>query len=211
MKRKRIGIVGARGHTGVELIRLVDAHEGMELAFVSSRELAGQEVADQLKGHASGLRYASLDADSVASEAIDAVVLALPNSVGTVCEGPSAADGPAIVDLSADHRSTRAGTTACPLPGAAMPGNDTSAIRAVTRPQCNWPSRHWSICSPVRRNVRRSGYSGAGTTPSIATTSTSARQPHPYPGGLYTTRGLHHLGVPLSSCRTSRRTFAASR
>ena len=40
--KKTLGIVGARGHTGAELIRLVDAHPGLELAFVSSRELAGQ-------------------------------------------------------------------------------------------------------------------------------------------------------------------------
>jgi N-acetyl-gamma-glutamyl-phosphate reductase len=41
---KSIGVVGARGHTGVELIRLVAAHTRLELAFVSSRELDGQLV-----------------------------------------------------------------------------------------------------------------------------------------------------------------------
>ena len=39
--KKTIGIVGARGHTGTELIRLVANHPGLELAFVSSRELDG--------------------------------------------------------------------------------------------------------------------------------------------------------------------------
>ena len=38
----RIGIVGARGHTGAELIRLIARHPHLELAFVSSRELAGE-------------------------------------------------------------------------------------------------------------------------------------------------------------------------
>jgi N-acetyl-gamma-glutamyl-phosphate reductase len=42
--RKSIGIVGARGHTGAELIRLIAAHPALELAFVSSRELDGQRV-----------------------------------------------------------------------------------------------------------------------------------------------------------------------
>ena len=41
LPKSRIGIVGARGHTGAELIRLVVAHPRLELAFVSSRELAG--------------------------------------------------------------------------------------------------------------------------------------------------------------------------
>ncbi|HEX7768424.1 MAG TPA: N-acetyl-gamma-glutamyl-phosphate reductase, partial [Dokdonella sp.] len=39
---RSIGIVGARGHTGAELIRLVARHPAMALAFVSSRELAGR-------------------------------------------------------------------------------------------------------------------------------------------------------------------------
>ena len=34
-KTYSIGIVGARGHTGAELIRLVAAHPQLELAFVS--------------------------------------------------------------------------------------------------------------------------------------------------------------------------------
>ena len=42
--KRSIGIVGARGHTGTELIWLVAAHPQLELAFVSSRELDGQPV-----------------------------------------------------------------------------------------------------------------------------------------------------------------------
>lgn len=41
-----VGIVGARGHTGAELIKLIAAHPNLQLGFVSSRELAGQRVAD---------------------------------------------------------------------------------------------------------------------------------------------------------------------
>ena len=37
--KRSIGIVGARGHTGAELIRLIARHPHLELAFVSSREL----------------------------------------------------------------------------------------------------------------------------------------------------------------------------
>ncbi|HEY8010690.1 MAG TPA: N-acetyl-gamma-glutamyl-phosphate reductase, partial [Rudaea sp.] len=40
--KKRVGIVGARGHTGSELIRLIAGHPHLQLAFVSSREFAGQ-------------------------------------------------------------------------------------------------------------------------------------------------------------------------
>ncbi|MGO4779730.1 N-acetyl-gamma-glutamyl-phosphate reductase, partial [Lysobacter sp. 2RAB21] len=43
---KTVGIVGARGHVGADLIRLIAAHPRFELAFVSSRELVGQPLAD---------------------------------------------------------------------------------------------------------------------------------------------------------------------
>ena len=46
--KKTLGIVGARGHTGAELIRLVASHPHLELAFVSSRELAGESVAGSM-------------------------------------------------------------------------------------------------------------------------------------------------------------------
>ena len=42
--------IGARGHVGAELIRLIAAHPQFELAFVSSRELVGQAVADHIDG-----------------------------------------------------------------------------------------------------------------------------------------------------------------
>ena len=45
---KTVGIVGARGHTGAELIRLIARHPHLELAFVSSRELDGQKVSDHI-------------------------------------------------------------------------------------------------------------------------------------------------------------------
>lgn len=42
----RVGLVGARGHTGRELLRIIANRPDMELAFASSRELAGQAVSD---------------------------------------------------------------------------------------------------------------------------------------------------------------------
>ena len=81
-QKKTIGIVGARGHTGSELIRLVSAHPGLDLLFVSSRELDGQRVADHNDGWQGALRFENLDADAVAAKGADAVILALPNGKG---------------------------------------------------------------------------------------------------------------------------------
>jgi len=42
--KRSVGIVGARGHTGAELIRLIARHPQLELVFVSSRELDGRRL-----------------------------------------------------------------------------------------------------------------------------------------------------------------------
>ena len=78
-KKFSVGIVGARGYTGAELIHLLSAHPRIELAFVSSRELAGQRVADHNDAYNGELGYESLDPVAVAAKGVDAVVLALPN------------------------------------------------------------------------------------------------------------------------------------
>ena len=105
MKRS-VGIVGARGYTGTELIKLVAGHGALELAFVSSRELAGQRVADHVAEFAGELRYENLDAAAVAARHADAIVLALPNGKAQpyVAAIDAARPDTAIVDLSADHR-----------------------------------------------------------------------------------------------------------
>jgi len=45
-----VGIVGARGYAGAELIGLVTEHPGLELLFASSRRLAGEPIAGRPGG-----------------------------------------------------------------------------------------------------------------------------------------------------------------
>ncbi|MDE2307850.1 MAG: N-acetyl-gamma-glutamyl-phosphate reductase, partial [Xanthomonadaceae bacterium] len=103
---KRIGIVGARGHTGAELIRLVSAHPALELAFVSSRELDGQRVDAHVAEYRGELRYSAPDHADLPRLGADVVVLALPNGKATACVEAfdQAGVDPVIVDLSADFR-----------------------------------------------------------------------------------------------------------
>ena len=100
----RVGIVGARGHVGAELIRLLARHPALQLAFVSSRELAGQAVVAHVPEDTSGLRYEALGPADVATAAADAVILALPNGLAApyVAAIDAIAPGTVIVDVSAD-------------------------------------------------------------------------------------------------------------
>ncbi|MEO7148751.1 MAG: N-acetyl-gamma-glutamyl-phosphate reductase [Rhodanobacteraceae bacterium] len=170
MQERTVGLIGARGHTGAELIKLIAAHPHLRLAFASSRELIGQRVADQVAGCGSDLRYENLEAEQVAQRGVDAILLALPNGKSYAFTQAVDAHAPrtVIVDLSADHRFddgwyyglpelTRAGYQA--EKRIANPGCYATAMQLVIV-----PLRDALAAPPQCFGV--SGYSGAGTTPS---------------------------------------------
>lgn len=169
-KKFSVGIVGARGYTGAELIRLLAAHPRIELAFVSSRELAGQRVAEHNAAYAGELRYESLDADAVAAKGVDAVVLALPNGKAEpyVAALDAAKADTVIVDLSADYRFDNRWYYGLPeLTRARYAGQ-----KRISNPGCYATAMQLAI-APLLSELAGpptcfgvSGWSGAGTTPS---------------------------------------------
>lgn len=170
MTLKSVGIVGARGHTGAELIRLVAAHEGLELAFVSSRELHGQRVADNVDGYSGELCYESLDADAIAAKLADAVILALPNekAAAYVQAIDASAKDTVIIDLSADYRFDANWYYGLPE----LTRTHYKGQRRISNPGCYASAMQLAI-SPLTDVLAGppqcfgvSGYSGAGTTPS---------------------------------------------
>ncbi len=165
-----IGIVGARGHTGAELIRLIAGHPQLTLAFVSSRELDGQRVADHNDGYRGELRYENLDPAAVAGRGADVVVMALPNGrCGPFVQAiDAAAPQTLVVDLSADYRFDPAWYYGLPE----ITRRDYSGQKRISNPGCYatamqlaiWPMLEFLAGPPQCFGV--SGYSGAGTTPS---------------------------------------------
>jgi N-acetyl-gamma-glutamyl-phosphate reductase len=104
----KVGIVGASGYTGEELVRVLAQHPKVSLAAVCSRSLAGKSVVDELP-RLRGLVDASLkfSASSPAECAASDVAvwfLALPHGVATEYAAPLVAAGKQVLDLSADFR-----------------------------------------------------------------------------------------------------------
>lgn len=101
----RIGIVGATGYTGVELLRLLAHHPHANVAAVTSRGEAGVALADyfpSLRGVYDGLVFQTPDEADLQS--CDVVFFATPNGVA-MNEAPALlANGVKVVDLSADYR-----------------------------------------------------------------------------------------------------------
>ncbi len=199
-----LGIVGARGHTGSELIRLVAAHPRFELAFVSSRELDGQGVAGHSDAYAGELRFENLDADAVAAKGADAVVLALPNGKAApyVAALDAAKPDTAIVDLSADHRFDEGWYYG--LPELTRGRYDGS--KRISNPGCYATAMELAI-APMLDGLAGppqcfgvSGYSGAGTTPSDKNNVELLRDnlmPYALADHMHEREVSRHIGVPV--------------
>ena len=201
---RKVGIVGARGHTGAELIRLIAAHPSLALAFVSSRELDGQRVDAHNGAYVGELCFENLDAQGAAAKRADVVVLALPNGKAGpyVAAIDAAAPDTLVVDLSADFRFDRTWYYGLPEltrdrwrgeKRISNPGCYATAIELTVA-----PLKDVLAAPPVCFGI--SGYSGAGTTPSDKNDPEKLRDnlmPYALTGHLHEKEASFQLGVPV--------------
>src|SRR5207342_2500235 len=202
--RKRIGIVGARGYVGSELIRLVAAHPHFELAFVSSREREGERLQDHESGYAGDLAYVAHGPEAAAGQGVDALVLALPN--GKAAPFVAAVDAIApqtlVIDLSADYRFDDGWYYGLPE----LTRGNYRAQRRISNPGCYATAMQLAI-APMRDVLEGavqcfgvSGYSGAGTTPSDKNDPDKLRDnlmPYALTGHVHEREVSAHLHHPI--------------
>jgi N-acetyl-gamma-glutamyl-phosphate reductase len=105
---KKAAIVGASGYSGEELVRLLLAHPQAELSAVTSRQYAGQTVAQIFPKfahypRARALRFSEPNCELLAKQA-EVVFLALPHGVAAEFAAPLLQLGCQVIDLSADFR-----------------------------------------------------------------------------------------------------------
>jgi N-acetyl-gamma-glutamyl-phosphate reductase len=100
----RVGIVGGTGYTGVELLRLLLGHPGVEPVVITSRSEAGRLVADlfpNLRGHLD-LSFSQPDMEQL--QGCDLVFFATPNGTAMKMVPELLAAGTRVIDLAADFR-----------------------------------------------------------------------------------------------------------
>jgi len=102
----KIGIVGASGYSGSELLRFLVNHPGeLQVELCTSETYAGQcidSVLPNLRGFLSS-KFEPLDLGSL-KDRVDAVVLAVPHKVAMSFVPQILAQGLRVVDFSADYR-----------------------------------------------------------------------------------------------------------
>jgi N-acetyl-gamma-glutamyl-phosphate reductase len=100
----RVGILGASGFTGGELVRLLLGHPGVDLAFLGGRESAGRslgEVHPHLAGPPAGDRVLRRLEEA---DELDVAMLALPHGESAT-RAPALLDrGIRVIDLGGDFR-----------------------------------------------------------------------------------------------------------
>ena len=99
-----VGIFGGTGYTGVELLRILCRHPGVELAAITSRGEAGTAVAElfpSLRGRI-GLRFC--DPADAGLTGCDLVFFATPNGIAMTQARELLERGVRIIDLAADFR-----------------------------------------------------------------------------------------------------------
>jgi len=104
----KVGIIGASGYSGEELVRLLLAHPHADLSAVTSRQYAGQTVAQIFPKFASyprakTLRFSEPNAELLTKQA-EVIFLALPHGVAAEFAVPLLQLGSRVIDLSADFR-----------------------------------------------------------------------------------------------------------
>ncbi len=100
----KVGIVGGTGYTGVELLRLLAAHPGVQLVAITSRKEAGMRVADMfpnLRGH---VDLAFCDPQQADLTQCDVVFFATPSGVAMQQARELLDAGVRVIDLAADFR-----------------------------------------------------------------------------------------------------------
>ncbi len=101
----KVGIVGASGYAGGELIRLLSRHSGVKIRAVASRAHLGEPLSAVFPS----LALPDLPLTFVSPERMDGcdvVFLAVPHGVASGMAGKLIAAGRKVIDLGADFRIT---------------------------------------------------------------------------------------------------------
>ncbi|HEY9846497.1 MAG TPA: N-acetyl-gamma-glutamyl-phosphate reductase, partial [Candidatus Caenarcaniphilales bacterium] len=103
--RVPVGIVGASGYGGVQLVRLLLDHPGVELVYLGGESSANRPFAELYPHlfHRSQWTVEPVDLDVVA-ERCEVVFLSLPNGLAADMAPKLLAKGCKVLDLSADYR-----------------------------------------------------------------------------------------------------------
>ena len=101
----KIGIIGASGYGGVQLVRLLLEHPQVDIVYLGGDSSAGKQYSSLYPhlGHCVDLNVEKIDLDEVAARC-EVVFLGLPNGLACDIAPTLIKKGCKVLDLSADYR-----------------------------------------------------------------------------------------------------------
>ncbi len=198
-------VIGARGHTGAELLPLLWKHPEFEIVAVGSSSVAGHPVkahVDDMEG--CELLFSEIRPVTLEQFPADACVLALPNGFasGYVNALDESRPDTVVVDLSADHRFD-------PSWAYGQPERFSDLLSGATRianPGCYATGAQLALAPVLEQLVGTpvvfgvSGYSGAGKTPSRKNDPEALKDnliPYTLTDHVHEKEIAHHIGRDL--------------
>lgn len=103
MSQLKVGVIGASGYGGAELVRLLLNHPDVTLTAISSRQYTGQPISDLYPGLRCLCDLKFDDQDQVVEQS-DCVFAALPSGYSEEIAKKCVAQGKKFIDLGADFR-----------------------------------------------------------------------------------------------------------
>jgi N-acetyl-gamma-glutamyl-phosphate reductase len=101
MQKIKVGVYGATGYTGLELVRLLEQHPAVEIGFLTSESQAGRSLQSSW---AQAPDVPLISASQAASGMVDQVFLCLPHTQSASQAAEAIRAGVKVIDLSADLR-----------------------------------------------------------------------------------------------------------
>jgi N-acetyl-gamma-glutamyl-phosphate reductase len=189
----RVAVVGATGYAGAELVRILAGHPNVEIAVMTSRQYAGNTLASIYPAF-KGVVNATLETFSQENLAgqVDVAFIALPHKIPMDIVPGLLEQGIKVVDLSADFRFKDAALYESVYQPHSNPlylaeavyglsevyPQEITAARLVGNPGCYPTSVLLPLVPLLKEGLitpsmliadSKSGVSGAGRSPSIAT------------------------------------------
>lgn len=100
----KVGVIGAAGYAGAELVRLCLQHPDFDLSVITSNSDAGTPLADAYPAFAGASDLVFTTHDDATVKNCDLVFLAVPHTAAMAQVPSLLAAGITVIDLSADYR-----------------------------------------------------------------------------------------------------------
>ena len=99
---KNVGIIGASGYTGFELVKILAKHKGVSLKVVNSASNAGKKIKEIYPEYTGNEAYTHYSVPEINAMGLDCIFLAVPHTSAFAYVGKLTCKH--IIDLSADFR-----------------------------------------------------------------------------------------------------------